>query len=118
MVKSSEHKIKGYADDLTLISSDKEDHRNILSRIDLCASDLDLAIRADKCYTLSLKGLKQDKKFSVTLVSGKTNPISKAGTKFLGRYIACTPKSTTTLCNNSISSKFKTAMGKNDAKHI
>ena len=117
MVKSSEHKIKGFADDLTLISSDKEDHRNALSRIDLCASDLDLAIRADKCYTLSLKGLKQDKKFSVALISGKTTPISKAGTKFLGRYIACTPKSTTTLCNDSISSKFKAAMEKIDAKH-
>ena len=117
MVKSSEHKIKGFADDLTLISSDK-DHRNALSRIDLCASDLDLVIRADKCYTLSLKGLKQDKKFSVTLVSGKATPISKAGTKFLGRYIACTPKSTTTLCNDFISSKFKAAMEKIEAKHI
>ena len=61
MVKSSEHKMKGFADDLTLISSEKEDHRNALSRIDFCASDLDLAIRADKCCTLSLKGLKQDK---------------------------------------------------------
>ena len=111
MVKSSEHKIKGFADDLTLISSDKNDHRNALSRIDLCASDLDLATRADKCYTLSLKGLKQDKNFSVALVSGKTTPISKAGTKFLGKYIACTPKST-------ISSKFKAGMEKIDTKHI
>ena len=110
--------IKGFADDLTLVSSDKEDHRNALSRIDLCASDLDLAIRADKCYTLSLKGLKQDKKFSVALVSGKTTPISKADTKFLGRYIACTPKSTTTLYNDSISSKFKEAIEKIDTKHI
>ena len=62
MVKSSEHKIKGFADDLTLISSDREDYRNALSRINLCASDLDLVITADKCYNLSLKGLKQDKK--------------------------------------------------------
>ena len=37
-----------HVDDLTLISSDKENHRNALSRIDLFASDLDLAIRADK----------------------------------------------------------------------
>ena len=117
MVKSSEHKIKGFAEDLTLISSDKEDHRNALSRIDLCASDLDLEIRADKCYSLSLKGLKQDKN-SPSLVSGKTTPISKAGTKFLGKYIAFTPKSTTTLCNDSISSKFKAAMEKIDTKHI
>ena len=118
MVKSSEHKIKCFADDLTLISSDKEDHRNALSRSDLYASDLDLAIRADKCYILSLKGLKQDKNFSVALVSGKITPISKAGTKFLGKYIAYTPKPTTTLCNNSISSKFKVAMEKIDPKHI
>ena len=117
MVKSSEHKIKGFAYDLTLISSDKEDHRNALSGIDLCASDLDLAIRADKCYTLSLKGLKQDNKLSVSLVSGKATPISKAGTKFLGKYIACIPKSIATLCNDSISSK--SSYGKKiDAKHI
>ena len=118
MVKSSEYKIKGFADNLTLISSNKKDHRNALFRIDLCASDLDLAIRADKCYTLSLKSLKQDKEFSVALVSGKTTPICKAGTKFLGRYIACTPKSNTTLCNDSISTSSKQLWKKIDAKHI
>ena len=47
--KSTEHKVKVYADDPTVINIDQ---------LDSCCLDLDLQIRADKCVTLSFKGQK------------------------------------------------------------
>ena len=57
---SSKHKIKAFADDLTIISTSFEDHKNALVKIDSSCSDLDLHLCPDKCvspYHLQGKGL-------------------------------------------------------------
>ena len=114
--KSIEHKVKGFADDLTIISANKNKHGSELMRLDRCASEIDLEIRADKCYSLSIVGHKQDKTYCVSLRSGTTKPISAEGTKFLGRYIADTNKSTFTSASSSLLSKFNVLLQALDSR--
>ena len=52
---SAEHKVKAFADDLTLISVDKQQHSWGLREIDECCKDLDLEVRPDKCVSLLIK---------------------------------------------------------------
>ena len=116
--KSTEHKVKGFADDLTIISANKNKHSSELMRLDECASELDLEIRADKCYSFSIVGYKKDKTYCVPLRSGTTKPISAVGTKFLGRYIADTNKSTFTSASSSLLSKFNAFLQALDSRPI
>ena len=83
------HKVKAFADDMTLITSDKDLHRTGLRKIDTCARDLDLVICADKCFSLSIEGKKQDKRLSVHLQTGDTQqrtPGSLEGTWLTPQY--------------------------------
>ena len=52
--ESMEHSLKGYADDVTLISCDIEVHKSVLQTIDQKASDLDLTFKPPKMCFLSL----------------------------------------------------------------
>ena len=58
---SMEHKVKAFADDLTIISANMSVHQQVLSKIDSCCLDLDLHLRPDKCITLSFTGKRFDK---------------------------------------------------------
>ena len=53
---SKPHKVKGYADDLTIITSTPSDHQKVLSHIDERCRDVCLTIRPDKCFSLVLGG--------------------------------------------------------------
>jgi len=116
--KSSEHKVKGYADDLTIINIDQQSHRETLERVDGCCLDLDLQIRADKCVTLSFDGHKMDKHFNVTVTSGETQNISTTGMKFLGRYIGASSRQTTALSSTTLRSKFESSLLALDSRPI
>ena len=52
---SSTHTAKGFADDLTIISSSCDSHQSMLSMIDDKCSSLDLEIRPDKYFSLYLQ---------------------------------------------------------------
>ena len=110
LAKSSEHKVKGYADDLTIINIDQQSHKETLAKVDSCCSDLDLQVRADKCVTLSFDGNKIDKRFKVNVASGDTQSISTTGTKFLGCYIAASTRQTSALSSTTLRSRFESSL--------
>ena len=64
---SKEHKVKGFADDLTIISTNRDDHQDVLSCVDVCCRDVCLSIRPDKCYSLACdrKKIKKNITFKV-----------------------------------------------------
>ena len=76
-------KVPDIADVPTIICSDRENHRNILYRINLYGSDFDLAIRDNKGCTPLLKGLKDKFFFFSSSFNSKTILISEAGTNTL-----------------------------------
>ena len=98
--------MKAFADDLTLLSADKDKHRTGLAKLDECALDLDLELRADKCYSLSIVCLKCVKDYTVELRSGHTKALSSEGTKFLGSYVTNSQKSTVALASSTLLQRF------------
>ena len=48
---SSEHSVKGYADDATSISNSLDVHISVLQQVDLKASNLDLSFKPSKCIS-------------------------------------------------------------------
>ncbi len=103
--RSSEHKLKAFADYLALISSDKEEHHTALKQLDDHALDLDLELRADKCYSLSIVSRKCVTDYTITLRSGH-KALSSAGTKFLGSFVADTWKSTLSGASSALVQSF------------
>ena len=51
-----EHYLKGYAEDVTLISCDIDVRESVLHVIDLKAADLDLSFKPPKCVSFSFDG--------------------------------------------------------------
>ena len=49
------HKVKGYADDLSIISDSFDEHVKTVQKIDQNLREIDLAIRPDKCVALQFK---------------------------------------------------------------
>ena len=73
LCSSNPHSVKGYTDDISVISNSIPDHKLALSEIDQKSSDLDLSLRPDKCvsmvrkWTLSLKSPYQRAQFVTSL---------------------------------------------------
>ena len=118
--RSSKHKLKAFADDLTIISIDKDKHRDALQHLDFCALDLDLEIRADKCYSLLISSGKCTRGYNVALHSGHTQDLSSSsvGTKFLGRVVAGTERLTKSLASSNLSRKFNSSLNLLDSRPI
>ena len=51
---SKTHKVKGFADDLSVFSSSMKDHETALQTIDKHCSDLDLTLKPSKCMSFCL----------------------------------------------------------------
>ena len=85
---SSAHRVKGFADDLTVFSSSKEEHESTLSDVDSKCKDLDLTIRADKCVSMVFDGNEVKKKATFRVGDGVTRNITDGATKFLGSVLA------------------------------
>jgi len=66
-----EYSLKGYADDVTLISSDINAHKYVLQTIDMRAADLDLSFKPSKCVSFLFDGTKVMQN-GLTLVSQHT----------------------------------------------
>ena len=115
---SSEHKVKGFADDLTIINISKQVHKWTRSEVDTKCSDLDLHIRPDKCVSLSFDGSKLDKSFIVPLQDGNTRNISDIGARFLGSILMGTPRSTNSSSSNTLITTFRASLQALDARPI
>ena len=78
-----EHSLKGYADDVTLISCDFYVHTSVLQLINLKAPDLGLTFKPPKCVSFFFDGAK----VILLLSKGATRPITEGHTKCLGKLI-------------------------------
>ena len=75
------HKVKGYADDLTVISSNPQDHQEVFTSINNRCNEICLTIRPDKFFSVVFDG----RRFSLKVVGGHTNRLK--ATTFLGSTI-------------------------------
>ena len=88
------HRVKGYCDDLTLISSSCSEHAETLAVLDRRCHDLDLRLKPQKCISLAFNGKQVDRNVTFPLSAGNTRNIVNQPTKFLGKWIShCTRSS-------------------------
>ena len=64
---SSPHTVKGFADDLSVFSSNISEHQSLLSDLSTYSQDLDLILRPDKCVSVIFNGNKMDHKITFSL---------------------------------------------------
>ena len=73
---SAPHKVKAYADDLSIISGSLEEHTETVQTINQLSREIDLMIRPDKCVTLVFDGKKILINHRIELIDGR-NPYLK-----------------------------------------
>ena len=114
---SSTHTAKGFADDLTIISSSCDSHQSMLSMIDDKCSSLDLEIRPDKCFSLYLqKGSPKKRCFSIH--GSLTTSITSASTKFLGQIVGKSLSTSKRLTNKMLTTTINQALSSIDTSPI
>ena len=94
LISSLPHKVKGFADDLTVISSLASEHEKALQDISKFCSDLDLTLKPPKCASLVFDGKKVDKKATFEEGAGRMISISSGPTKLLGHIIGASNSTT------------------------
>ena len=115
---SSPHSVKGFADDLTVISSNIADHSAALLEIEKKAADLDLSLRPDKCVSVIYDGNRIDPKSRISLMDGSTRNISEAPSKILGHLLAVTLSHSRVTSAKKLESKLLTAVTNIDHRPI
>lgn len=83
--------LKGFADDMTVISPNISAHSSALKIIDQKASSLDLVLKPEKCVSFLYDGKDIDKRSTFSLSHGSTRNISVAPWKVLGHILAISP---------------------------
>ena len=86
LVESTEHSVKGYADDVTILSNNIDTHVSVLQTVDQRVGDMDLSFKPTKCVSYLFDGIKQFQN-GIPLSKGTTRSIIEGGTKFLGKLI-------------------------------
>ena len=84
--QSSEHSIKAYADDATLISDCTDTHTRVLQELDQKVSSLDLSFKPSKCMSYLFDG-KHHSEQGIELSGGLTKSITVSETKFWGKSL-------------------------------
>ena len=88
---SVHHTVKGFADDMMVISPNISAHSSALKIIDQKASSLDLNLKPEKCVSFLYDGKDIDKRSTFSLSHGSTRNISVAPWKVLGHILAVSP---------------------------
>ena len=90
---SKKHKVKGFADDLTILSRTPTDHQDVLTSIDYRCKDICVCIRPDKCFSLIFDG-KNTKATSSFKVGGSVTKTSATTQPLLGSTVCRNQKET------------------------
>ena len=88
---SAPHTVKGFANDMTVISPNILAHSSAVKIIDQKASSLDLILKPEKCVSFLYDGKDIDKRSTFSLSHGSTHNISVAPWKVLGHILAVSP---------------------------
>ena len=109
--KSSEHKVKGFADDITIINTNPEDHQQILTYINSHCFDTGLTIRPDKCYSVVFNGKKVVEHLPFAVGPGQTRDIRKYSTTFLGSTVSHSFHQSMIQASEAFSTRFRIVLG-------
>ena len=100
---SSLHKVKGFADDLTVLSSDVASHQRVLSLLVLKARDLCFEFQPAKCVSLHFNGHHVVASTQFSMTNGNTINICDINcTKFLGKTIGTSSLATRKLASDDM----------------
>ena len=88
---SAPHNVKGFADDMTVISPNILAHSSALKIIDQKASSLDLILKPEKCVSFLYDGKDIDKRSTFSLSHGYIRNISVAPWDVLGHILTVSP---------------------------
>ena len=110
---SSEHSVKAYADDATLISNSLEAHTSVLQQIDRKAADLDLSFKPAKCISYLFDG-HNHKLEGIQLSGGSTRSITEGSTKFLGKSLDVSLSATKAIAKKRITDKLSYLLSTTD----
>ena len=113
---SLEHSLKGYADDVTLISTDLTIHTSVLQSIDK-AADLDLSFKPVKCVSYLFDGLKIIPQ-GISLSKGATRSIVEGETKFLGKIIDVSISATKKVAGARVKARLTNLLSATDSLQI
>ena len=102
-VYSTPHKVKGYADDLTVISTSPVELQETVNLVEVRCKDVCLNIRPDKCYSLVYDGKAATRFPCITASGGSITSIVEKSTTFLGSIVACNSKSRKKVANCAFS---------------
>ena len=97
---SSLHKVKGFADDLTVISSNVDLHQVVLKSLVLKAGDICFEFQSVKCVSLHFNGRRVVSTTQFSMNTGNTNICSINCTKFLGKAISVSLSATCKLVSD------------------
>ena len=112
-----EHSLKGYADDVTLISTDLTIHTSVLQSIDKKAADLDLSFKPVKCVSYLFDGLKIIPQ-GILLSKRATRSIVEAETKFLGKIIDVSISATKKVAGARMKARLTSLLSATDSLQI
>ena len=118
MVYSKPHKVKGYADDLTIVSSSPADHQEVITMVDDRCKDICLHVRPDKCYSLIYDGRATKNNPIISVGGCITTNIKKKPTTFLGSIIAGSSGSRKKASNAKFSEDFTSCLERLDSSLI
>ena len=102
-VYSTPHKVKVYADDLTVISTSPVELQETVNLVGVRCKDVCLNIRLDKCYSLVNDGKAATHFPCITASGGSITSIVEKPTTFLGSIVAYNSKSRKKLANSAFS---------------
>ena len=117
LITSTEHSVKGYADDVTLISNEFGTHVSVLQAVDQRAGDLDLSFKPQKCVSYMFDGSKHLQK-GIPLSKGTTHSITEGGTKLLGKLIDVSLSATKKAANKRMNTRLSQLLTVADALSI
>ena len=91
---SREHKVKAFANDLTIITADRNEHQEILPLLMIVAEKWTFVFDLITCFSMVFDGKSVSKKSSFEVGNGQTTNISDHLTAFLGSTACHNLKST------------------------
>ena len=115
---SKPHKVKGYADDLTIISSTPAERQEVITHVDNRCKDVCLNIRPDKCHSLLFDGKAACKGPVINVGGGTTSNIKEKCTTFLGSIFASNAKARKKACNDKFAQEFTVRLKRLDSAPI
>lgn len=115
---SREHKVKGYADDLTILSSSKSDHQAVLNHADERCKEICLFIRPDKCFSYVFDGKNVKGKTTFSIGGGVTKNIKENPTKFLGSRVCSSQRAAKKVAGKEFHQHFSKCINRLNTSHI